>query len=190
MDLPTDVAQELRRAYGRPSRAYHSWEHARRVVGHVEELGGSRAARIAAWFHDAVYVPGAEDNEAASAALLERLLPGDPDAGEAARLVHATATHDPVAGDRDAEILCDADLAVLGGDAEAYEAYRSAVREEHAHVPEEGWRLGRGTVLRALLDRPTIFRTAAARARWEGPARANLRRELAALGTAVRSGGR
>ncbi|MGW4644741.1 HD domain-containing protein [Sphaerisporangium sp. NPDC004334] len=117
-------------------------------------------------------------------------LDGGPDGGlgggldarriaEVARLVRVTAGHDPAPGDRDGEVLCDADLAVLA--APGYGAYARAVREEYRHVPDEAFRAGRARVLRDLLAAPTLYRTPLARELWEAGARSNMRAELARL---------
>lgn len=100
---------------------------------------------------------------------------------EVERLVLLTVTHDPAPGDRDGEVLCDADLAVLGGAPEAYTAYAAAVREEYSFVPEPDFRAGRAAVLRQLLALPALYRTPAARARFDAAARANLTAELEGL---------
>ena len=101
---------------------------------------------------------------------------------EVARLVRLTGTHDPGPGDRNGEVLCDADLAVLAGAPADYARYAAAVREEYAFVPDDAFRDGRAAVLRQLLDLPRLFRTPHGRDRWEPAARHNLRSELALLG--------
>lgn len=180
--MPVAVADALRTAYLDPPRAYHSLDHAARVARVAAELGADRACLLAAWAHDVVYRPGEVDNEDASAAWLRDRLPSDdPDAAEAARLIRLTATHDVDPDDAMAAVLCDADLSILGSDPAAYEAYRRAVREEYAAVPEEAWRSGRAAVLRRLLDRPRLFRTDIAHDRWEQQARTNLAAELDSL---------
>ncbi|GGL07074.1 hypothetical protein Sme01_12060 [Sphaerisporangium melleum] len=98
---------------------------------------------------------------------------------EVARLVRLTAGHDPAPGDRDGEVLCDADLAVLAGP--GYDAYARAVRQEYRHVPDDAFRAGRARVLDGLLALPSLYRTPPARERWEAAARRNLRAELAEL---------
>ncbi|MFD0541019.1 metal-dependent phosphohydrolase [Actinomadura luteofluorescens] len=140
---------------------------------------------MAAWFHDAVYDPERADNEERSARLAARML-ADTDLPEAAvarvvRLVELTATHAPEEGDRDGQVLCDADLAVLGAEPEDYAAYAAAVREEYAFVPDEFFRAGRAEVLSGLLALPRLFHTPAARERFEERARANMGTELLLL---------
>ncbi len=185
---PTRLAAELRvrleQAYDDPARRYHDRQHLAEVLGHVEDLmGGDDPAReavlVAAWFHDAVY-DGGPDDEERSARLAEAELDG-PLAMEVARLVRVTADHRPGDDDHAAQVLCDADLAVLAAPADRYSSYVNGVRAEHARVNDADFAAGRAAVLRDLLAKPTLFHTAAARERWERPARANVEQELAHL---------
>jgi predicted metal-dependent HD superfamily phosphohydrolase len=98
-----------------------------------------------------------------------------------AALVRVTLHHDPVPGDSEAAVLCDADLAVLAAGPERYARYVRSVRQEYAHVPEPMFRSGRAAVLDALAAMPRLYRTPVGRERWEDAARANLARELAEL---------
>ncbi|CAN5187065.1 hypothetical protein BH23ACT9_BH23ACT9_08350 [soil metagenome] len=179
--LPAGLHERLADRYATPPRSYHTLEHAAAVAARAADLGGDRPCLLAAWFHDAVYDPTADDNEARSADLLLQWLPHDLDAPEAARLVRLTATHDAEPDDERGGILCDADLAVLGADPEGYEAYRRSVRREYAHVDDEAWSVGRAAVLQRLLERPHIYRSPQAAKRWEASARRNLLVELRAL---------
>ncbi len=141
--------------------------HLTAVLDHVDTLEAYAAdpdvVRLAAWFHDAVYLPERSENEERSARLAERALPeaGVPDAktAEVARLVRLTVTHDPADDDRDGQVLCDADLAILAAPPSAYAAYTAAVREEYHFVPGDAFRSGRSAILRRLLDLPRLFRT-------------------------------
>ena len=191
VDARDDVAgvgARLLGAYGDPPRRYHDLDHLSEVLGHVDALEAvatdSAAVRLAAWFHDAVY-DGAADDEERSAALAEHelaslRLPATLVA-EVVRLVRLTATHDPLPDDRNGAVLCDADLAVLGRDPAGYARYAQAVRAEYAEVPDALFRPGRAAILRALLEQPTIFKTAEAISRWEQPARRNVTAEIALL---------
>ena len=91
------------------------------------------------------------------------------------------ATADHVATDGDTAVLLDADLAVLGSEPAAYQAYVTGVRAEYAHLDADAWRVGRAAVLRDLLGRRPLYATAPGRARWEARAGANMAAELAAL---------
>jgi predicted metal-dependent HD superfamily phosphohydrolase len=141
--------------------------------------------RMAAWFHDAVYDPTTTDNEERSAELatttLARLGLEPGLVAEVARLVRVTATHDVPEGDRDAAVLCDADLAVLASDPLRYQSYVDGVRREYQHLDDATFATGRSDVLSRLLDRPQLFRTAYGRRVWEEAARANASAELRSL---------
>jgi predicted metal-dependent HD superfamily phosphohydrolase len=172
-------------------RRYHDAEHLAEVLDGVDALAAfardAAAVRLAAWFHDAVYEGRPGDDEQRSADLAGEVLtalgvPADR-IGRVRRLVLLTAGHDPAPGDDDGAVLSDADLAILASPPERYGRYVQAVREEYPHVPEDMFRAGRAMVLRALDAAPRLYRTAAARERWEDAARANLARELTALET-------
>lgn len=187
-----ELGEELLSRWSEPHRNYHSLTHLSAVlrgVGTLERAGelepGHRpVVSLAAWFHDAVYVGSAGEDEEASAALaetrLEALLP-DAAVEEAARLVRLTAHHDPPAEDRNGAVLVDADLEVLAQAPEDYARYVAAVREDYRHVEEEDFRRGRAQVLQRLLESRSLFRTSTGVQRWEQPARLNLTRELELL---------
>nr|WP_308268402.1 HD domain-containing protein [Yinghuangia soli] len=183
------VGEDLIGRYAQPHRRYHATGHLLAVLELVDELADDAddpdAVRLAAWFHDAVYDPARADNEERSARLAERAL---AEAGvepalvaETARLVRVTAEHAPSDGDRNAAVLCDADLAILATERDRYDAYAAAVREEYSFVPEEAFRGARAAVLRDLLALPRLFHTPLGYARYEEAARHNLRTELERL---------
>ncbi|MBB4891905.1 putative metal-dependent HD superfamily phosphohydrolase [Streptomyces olivoverticillatus] len=183
---PGPYADDLLARWSEPQRRYHTVDHLAAVLGHLDELAAHAddidTVRLAAWFHDAVYRPDRSENEERSAHLAERALPElgiDPArTAETARLVRLTVTHEPAPGDRDGEVLCDADLAILGSPPQQYAAYAAAVRQEYGFVPHDAFREGRADVLRQLLAQPRLFRTPAAYERWERTARFNLATEL------------
>jgi predicted metal-dependent HD superfamily phosphohydrolase len=183
------VGAALFRRWTEPHRGYHDLAHLDEVLTRVDLLAGEAdrpdTVRLAAWFHDAVYDPTATDNEDRSADLATTALGNlalDADLVEdVARLVRLTTTHQVAADDRDGAVLCDADLAVLAATAVRYESYVEGVRREYAHLDDETFARGRAAVLRSLLDRPVLFRTAFGRQEWEDAARANAGAELARL---------
>src|SRR5262245_5887447 len=178
-----------------PHRHYHTPTHVMWVVRHLDALTDAlrddvasagvdlRALRWAALYHDAIYDPRAGDNEARSAELAVRHaseLGWEPARHTVVhRLILATAGHR--AHTLDEAILVDADLAILGADANDYEAYVHGVRGEYVHVDDAGWRQGRSDVLRRLLGADPLFSTEPMRAARESRARANMTAELASL---------
>ncbi|MET7672858.1 HD domain-containing protein [Micromonospora luteifusca] len=187
----TGAGEQLLTRWREPHRHYHTVAHLTAVLDvvdqHAELADRVDVVRLAAWWHDAVYDPRAagDANERDSAALAEDVLTGlgvpAPTVAEVHRLVLLTAGHEVAPGDTDGALLCDADLAVLATSPAAYERYAAAIRREYDHVPEPAFRAGRAAVLRDLLALPALFRLPPLASRWEGPARDNVRRELAAL---------
>lgn len=183
-----DAWADLMARWAEPHRRYHGLAHLTAVLSivdiHAEAADDPDAVRLAAWLHDAVYDPARSDNEEQSAQLAEQLLPALGQAPqrvtEVARLVRLTATHERAGDDRNAVLLCDADLAVLGSPPAAYVAYANAIRAEYAHVPDDTFRAGRAAVLHRLLERTALFGLPALAA-LEQPARDNLRAELQLL---------
>ncbi|MFF6915513.1 hypothetical protein [Streptomyces sp. NPDC012466] len=186
---PAPYADNLLTRWQEPQRRYHTVEHLTAVLDRVDVLEryarDPDVVRLAAWFHDAVYLPDRSENEERSARLAERALAeaGLPDAktDEVASLVRLTVTHDPADDDPDGQVLCDADLAILASPPSAYAAYTTAVREEYHFVPNDAFRTGRAAVLRQLLDLPRLFRTSYGASEWEATARYNLTAELEML---------
>ncbi|WP_327176431.1 hypothetical protein OG599_14730 [Streptomyces sp. NBC_01335] len=186
---PLPYAENLMERWAEPQRKYHTTTHLTAVLNGIDVLaahaGEPELVRLAAWFHDAVYRPDRSENEERSAALAERALPeaGVPAGAtaEVARLVRLTVTHDPAEGDRNGEVLCDADLAILASGPKAYAHYTAEVRAEYGFVPDDLFREGRAGVLRQLLGLPRLFRTPYGAEHWEARARQNLTTELELL---------
>ncbi|MFE5919738.1 hypothetical protein [Streptomyces sp. NPDC056468] len=186
---PAPYAESLLTRWQEPQRHYHTLTHLTAVLDRIDELAGhardAGVVRLAAWFHDAVYLPDRSENEERSAHLAERALveagvPAERTA-EVARLVRLTVTHAPAPDDPDGQVLCDADLAILAAPPSAYAAYTAAVREEYHFVPNDAFREGRAAILRQLLDLPSLFSTPYGKEKWEATARYNLAAELEML---------
>ena len=174
-------------------RRYHTATHVAWVIRHVDELATVEPVEhldeivAAAFYHDAVYEAAYPANERASARLARRDLAAigwTDDAVDRVGLMieateHVAAEVESAGGDT--AILLDADLAILGADPAGYSAYVTGVRSEYRHVDDDEWRAGRSAVLDGFLQRPTIYRTAAACDQWEERARANITAELAEL---------
>ncbi|MEU1706521.1 hypothetical protein ABZ478_14090 [Streptomyces sp. NPDC005706] len=186
---PAPYADNLLGRWQEPQRHYHTLTHLTAVLDHIDTLekhaADPDAVRLAAWFHDAVYLPDRSENEERSAALAERALPEAgvpaPRTAEVARLVRLTVTHDPADDDPDGQVLCDADLAILASSPSAYAHYTAEVREEYHFIPNEAFREGRAAILRQLLDLPRLFHTPHGQEHWERTARYNLTGELELL---------
>ena len=141
---------------------------------------------LAVLYHDAIYEAGRTDNEARSARLaVERIaqwLPGqDVDAARVAHLIDLTARHGQVRADlvdRDAALFLDCDMAILGAEPAAFDAYDRGIAAEYRHVPGWLFKLNRRRFLKALLEKERIFLSDLFHARYDAQARANLRRAI------------
>lgn len=184
-----DTSAMLIARHSEPHRRYHNATHVMWVLRHIDEIllseprdVDAEAIRAGGLFHDVVYDPTSTMNESESAQLAVDALRGLGWATDRLELIHdmiiATVSHE--ATSPEAEVLLDADLAVLGADPDTYAEYVRCVRLEYGFVDEAGWSTGRATVLRSFLERDTVFTTAAMSAR-EQSARRNLTDELHSL---------
>ena len=188
VDDARGVCEELLRAYGEPQRRYHGIDHLRDCLEQLDTAPATGHARdlaeAAIWFHDAVYLPGAADNEARSAAWAARALAqagaAEPAAHEVARLVQLT-DHTRPAEDPVGALVCDVDLSILGRPSGEFAEYERRIREEYGRVPDPLYRSGRASVLTGLLARDPLYRSDHFRARYETAARRNLKRSLEGL---------
>lgn len=177
--LRTDLLER----WSQPHRRYHDRTHLLAVLRALDLLtedAPPRSVVLAAWFHDAVYDgrPGAD--EEASAELAERLLPEAgfeaAEVAEVARLVRLTASHRP-ADDAAGQLLCDADLAVLGGSPAEYADYVRRVSQEYASVPRPDFVRGRLQILEQLAG-SRLYGTQKAQQLWAEQAAQNLSVEI------------
>ena len=186
---PQGLRESLQAAWAGPQRHYHDTSHLGECLVWLQRwaVQAERPAEVALalWFHDAVYDPRAADNEALSAAWAQRALAQAGVDGDAVRriagLILATRHDAPAEESRDAALLLDIDLAILGSPPDRFARYDRDVRLEYGHVPAPLYRFGRAAVLRRFLARPRLYRTAPAAALLEAPARRNLAAAIAGL---------
>lgn len=175
--------------YSEPQRSYHTLEHIHHCL---EQLDRARhlaedpdGIELAIWFHDAVFVPGADDNELRSAQLFDSLLaPHLPD--EHAARIHGLirdTEHPNEPEDNDARLMVDIDLSSFALPWEEFMRDTNAIRSELAHVPGPQLVAGTRSFLNALLSRSSIYLTAYFRERLEARARSNIERYMRDLNT-------
>ena len=192
--IPAPLWKEVEAAYATPGRAYHTIAHVREVLRRCEDVAAPGGpgwqhpdeVLLAALFHDAIYVPGAKDNEARSAELAcaaaARYFPR-ADRELIARLVLLTARHghlEPADVVAEEAHFLDCDMAILAASQEDFDAYDRGVAAEYASVPRELYVAGRRAFLAALLAKPRIYLSDVFHARLDATARSNLARALAA----------
>jgi predicted metal-dependent HD superfamily phosphohydrolase len=186
------VFTQLEARYREPHRAYHALSHIAHGLELFIELETELAAPgevlLAWWFHDAIYATHPlANNESRSASLayeqcLRMGIP-EPTADRVARLVRMTERHQSTGpDDRDAALLLDVDLSILGADPLTYATFERDVRAEYRWLFLEGiYRRGRARVLEGFLRRGSIYAHPRTRARYEAAARANLARAIEEL---------
>jgi predicted metal-dependent HD superfamily phosphohydrolase len=179
--VPPVVFDELIRAYSSPDRFYHNLNHiedclsifdqTKLLAPHREEV------ELAIWFHDAVYDTRKNDNEQRSAewaaSVIDQSGVDHAVAEQVSRLILATR-HTANLTDRDAQLVVDIDLSILGRESAVFWQYEENIRKEYAWVPESVYRQKRREVLRGFLDRSHIYYHERFRDMFEERARANL----------------
>ena len=194
--LPRKTVLQVLALYDAPYRKYHDRRHVLEMFEQAHALGIALnpAQALAVLFHDAVYVPGFEHNEAASAALLDTMVEDvNADVIHVARqIILDTHTHE--ASVPDAATVLDLDLLRLAADDDVFDAHGMAVFDENrgllaSRVQLSGealyhaFMVRRAAFLGTLAQRPKLFLTTAF-ADFEGPARRNIARVLASVGQA------
>ncbi|SPA29249.1 conserved hypothetical protein, DUF1653 [Cupriavidus taiwanensis] len=199
--LPRQAVLDVLALHDTPYRRYHDRRHILEMfeAAHVRGVTLDPAQALAVLCHDAVYVPGCEHNEAASAAMIESVAPGEARAvlERAARIVLDTRDHRPSCAG--ADTVLDLDLLRLAAPPDVFDGHSLDVFAENrallaARTGLQGDALWaefmrrRAAFLGHLAQRPRLFLTAAF-ADCERPARANLARIGASAGTAEAAGG-
>ncbi|MEO6624620.1 MAG: N-methyl-D-aspartate receptor NMDAR2C subunit, partial [Burkholderiaceae bacterium] len=138
----------------------------------------------ALWFHDAIYDIGRHDNEQRSADWAHAALLAAGVEPASAQRVHAlimVTRHDCAPDSRDAAVLLDIDLAILGQPPHVFARYELQIADEFAAVPLAQRTLRRSAILKHFLDRPRIYHTELFHSLYEVQAHANLAASITAL---------
>ena len=157
--------------YTEPTRYYHTYLHAAEVADTAStwamELGFSKSdadtCYIAGIWHDAVYVPGAKDNEELSAQALLKLHPW---AHESADIIRKTTVDHHLSDDitwEDDPLTClvlDADLLSLAAPHDEFLQHQMNIAREYGH---EEISSGQVEILAKFLGKKSIFRSYIAR---------------------------
>lgn len=191
--------ERLQERYHEPHRKYHTFAHVEDVLRRIHGWRDYSApfatswdrytpskqelvrALLAAFYHDAVYVLGATDNEAQSkevfyADFYDRIPRADIHAiGEAILDTRFPSTH--AGASRVSTLLHDADWGILTAPAPEYDAYAESVFLELGAANPERYYVGRKNFLEKIYSRLNYSPS--------GPpienARDNMRRELSGL---------
>ena len=183
-----DLYDQLVACYSEPHRKYHTIQHLNECLTHLESVcslaNHPDEVEMALWFHDAIYDTSRKDNEKRSAEWArDSVLAVGVSREKADRiyeLIMATM-HNAAPSGKDAEVLIDIDLGILGAEASRFDDYEVQVREEYSWVPESLYRAARRKVLEQFVSREWIYSTEPFRNKYEAQARDNIARSLARL---------
>ena len=192
-DTDTDAIHAMLCArHAEPQRHYHSLEHIRHCLREFDiaplPQDGRDCVEMALWFHDAIYQPGARDNEHASAELFEQCATGRMSANfvaEVRRLIMAT-THREPSHECWAAWMTDIDLSSFGVDWPRFLRESRQVREEFGAQSDADYYARHIEFLSGFLTRERLYQTEHFFARYETAARANIHRLLAMLAAGER----
>ena len=187
--LTNQVFSEIVKLYSTDDRYYHNLLHIQRVLDVANTLKSLAinftAIEMAAWFHDVIYDPQANDNEEKSAkfasdSLISFNIP-QATIDRVVSLILQTKNHHAPLENIDSQILLDADLSILGAEELEYMAYAQAIRQEYFWLSETEYRVGRKRVLQDFLQRNRIYFTDKGCQMFELKARENIIAELSNL---------
>lgn len=181
------IYARLAELYGESHRHYHTLDHIQHCLSEFDrastEMEDPDAVELALWFHDAIYHPGAKDNEQRSAELFEGCFAGDaePDFRRRVRDLILITAHRESPRHLDERFIVDIDLSGFGRSWDECEWDGRRIRAECADLADVDYYPAQLRFLRSLRDRPTFFFTDFFRQRHERVAGENLRRIIAGL---------
>ena len=184
-DTGEDLYHRLIACYSEPHRKYHTVQHLNECFVHLDRVRSLAVhpdeVEVALWFHDAIYDTSKKDNEARSAAWARASLVAAGVSTEQADRIHGlimSTMHHAAPADKDAEVLVDVDLSILGAETARFDEYEIQIREEYSWVPESLYRASRRQVLEEFMRREFIYSTAPFRSEYDARARDNIARSL------------
>ena len=185
-EVYTTIFKDIVEAYSEPIRSYHNLQHIQEILALLAQVktktNDFNSLRLAAWFHDYVYNPQADDNEAQSAACAEKVMQKlalDREVrSRVTQIILSTKKHQPLLTNSDNLIFLDLDLGILGATASRYQAYAQAIRQEYQHLSDRNYQQGRKQVLSQFISKSQIYYTDYFFQKFELSARENIRLEL------------
>jgi len=177
--------QEIEKKYSDKGRFYHNIHHLENIFleleGVKDRISDFPALSLSVFYHDVIYDAASKRNEEKSAEFaairLQKLNVDTEIIDCVTAQIIATKSH-LLSDDNDTNYLLDADLSILGKDAETYLVYIKNIRKEYSIYPDFLYRPGRKKVLMHFLELENIFKTGYFKDRYEISARENIQFEL------------
>jgi len=180
-DKGTEIYRQLVDAYNEPQRVYHTLDHIKhclKLFAQVRDhLHNADALELAIWFHDAIYVPGASDNEQLSADWFMQATKNIFTDGLRTRvhdLIMVTLHCCNNVNNHDAQFMVDIDLSSFGMPWEQFAHDSDNVRKELPDMPDAEFYPKQCAFSKGLLDKPRFFQSDYFYRRYETQARKNL----------------
>lgn len=189
MGVISDRWQNLATHYNQPHRHYHNLLHIKAMLRHFsaieKQLNQPDNVALAIFYHDAIYDPTQNDNEAKSIDFFVQEL-GDyvPKSVQenVSELILATQNHELANfHNTDMAYFLDMDLSILGQDTAVYQQYANAIRQEYHHVKNDDYKISRLAVLQRFLQRERLYFSDRFFLEFEQCARKNLATEISSL---------
>lgn len=179
---------EIFTKYSEPKRHYHTITHLENLIADLKEVQEQimdwETTLFAVFYHDIIYKATSSSNEEDSAKIAqERLTEIGYPTEKIARcttMILATKQH-VYSEDTDTNLLTDADLSILGQNAEEYQEYTDNIRKEYSIYPDFVYMPGRKKVIQHFLQMERIYKTDYFFDKYEKQARVNLANELEVL---------
>lgn len=190
INLINQCFEAICNAYTESHRHYHNLGHISTMLSEINNSSDNSLDKdsllFATWFHDIVYNPRGNDNEAQSAIVainnLTQLAVPREKIELVEKLIIATANHTKApANDDNLNFFLDCDLKVLSFNKEDYLQYAKNIREEYKHVIGFLYKNGRKKILKKFLESSSIYRTDYFKNNYEEQARKNISFELQIL---------
>lgn len=184
--IGTEVFKQIVKAHCDSTRKYHNLNHVQHLLALIEEAktiaDNLTVVQFAAWFHDYIYDPQANDNEFKSAEYAEKILNTLGVASDliqsVKQIILSTQKHVPLINTVDNLIFLDVDLAILGTSPNKYQEYARAIRQEYSWLSDRQYQQGRKQVLTNFLTRKRIYYTDYFYQKFELKARFNIVSEI------------
>jgi len=190
-DNAENVFAVLNQNYSLPDRHYHTFDHIKASLGHLDDVREQSnqpdALEMAVWFHDAIYDARAKDNELRSAELFVRVASKNVPK-RFIDMVHdliMVTVHpsEPKSGDE--KLMVDIDLSSFGLPWPQFIALGELARKEFPHLSDREFHRNELEFFEMLGNRPQFYFSEFFRARYEAQARDNLERKIADLRSRV-----
>ena len=183
-----NIYDSLVSMYSVPGRYYHNLGHISLMLGFYEEFrkyaGDPDGLELAIWFHDAICLPEASDNEEKSVKLALNMLSGaglgEASLSNVSKNILATKQAQPRM-DFDSKLIRDLDFCNLTLPFEEFRAITDTVIQENSSLGEEISKNQAISFFEKLDRRRSIYQTYLFETMYEARARENVRQMLGLL---------